>query len=70
MVGWDHGGVGEQLHALYPQGAVAPFDLQALLAAVQDALARPGAVAVTMPAGLHAMQEATLSLYDELVRRH
>ena len=68
MVGWDHGGVGEQLHAWFPQGAVAPFDAQALLAVAQLAAAQPGAPAVTMPDTLRQMQEATLSLYDELVR--
>ena len=68
VVGWDHGGVGEQLHAWFPQGAVAPFDAQALLAVAQLAAAQPGAPAVTMPDTLRQMQEATLSLYDELVR--
>ncbi|MDG6348163.1 glycosyltransferase [Luteimonas sp. 8-5] len=68
VLGWDHGGVGEQLHALWPAGAVAPFDAGALLARAQDLLARPAAPAVTMPHTLREMQEATLSLYDELVR--
>ena len=68
VLGWDHGGVGELLHAWFPQGAIAPFDADALLAAAHAATARSGAPAVTMPDTLRQMQEATLSLYDELVR--
>src|SRR5690606_30905747 len=68
VVGWDHGGVGEQLQALWPVGAVAPFDAGALLARARDLLARGATPAVTMPDTLRTMQEATLSLYDELVR--
>ena len=68
LLGWNHGGVGEQLEALWPAGAVAPFDAVALLARARAFLARPDAPAVTMPHTLRAMQEATLSLYDELVR--
>ena len=68
LLGWNHGGVGEQLEALWPAGAVAPFDAVALLARARALLARPDAPAVTMPHTLRAMQEATLSLYDELVR--
>ena len=70
VVGWDHGGVGEQLHAWHPAGAVPAFDPAALLQVAASTLARPGAPAVTMPDTLRTMQEATLSLYDELVRRH
>jgi glycosyltransferase involved in cell wall biosynthesis len=66
VLGWDHGGVGEQLRAWWPPGAVAPFDAQALVAGVRDCLAQGAAPAVTMPDTLRTMQEATLSLYDEL----
>lgn len=69
VLGWDHGGVGEQLRAWFPQGAVAPFDAAALATAALDLLARGAAPAVTMPDTLRAMQEATLSLYDEFDRR-
>ena len=68
VLGWDHGGVGEQLQAWWPQGAVAPFDASALAAAAHACLAQAAAPAVTMPDTLRTMQEATLSLYDELVR--
>jgi glycosyltransferase involved in cell wall biosynthesis len=66
VVGWDHGGVGELLHALQPEGAIAPFDDDALHAATRALLAHALAPAVTIPHTLHAMQEATLAVYDEL----
>ena len=69
VLGWDHGGVGEQLHAWHPRGAVPAFDGDALLRAASAALAQPAPAAVTMPDTLRAMQEATLSLYDELDER-
>ncbi len=67
VLGWNHGGVGEQLRTWWPQGAVAPFDAAALAAAARTCLAQATAPAVTMPDTLRTMQEATLSLYDELV---
>jgi glycosyltransferase involved in cell wall biosynthesis len=66
VLGWDHGGVGEQLRAWWPSGAVAPFNAQALVAGVRGCLAHAAMPAVTMPDTLRTMQEATLSLYDEL----
>lgn len=70
VVGWDHGGVGEQLADWWPGGAVAPFDGTALAENVAGQLARRAAPAVTMPHTLRAMQEATLSLYVELAGQH
>jgi glycosyltransferase involved in cell wall biosynthesis len=68
VLGWDHGGVGELLGEWWPQGAVVPFDAQALASAARACLAQAVAPEVRMPDTLHAMQEATLSLYDELVQ--
>ena len=65
VVGWAHGGVGELLRAWQPQGIVPPFDPGALHATVRAMIAAPPAP-VTMPDSLQAMQDATLSLYDEL----
>ena len=68
VLGWAHGGVGELLRELQPQGAVAPFDGNALAAAARALLAQPAAPAVTMSAyTLQAMQAATLACYRELV---
>jgi glycosyltransferase involved in cell wall biosynthesis len=68
VVGWDHGGVGELLHALQPEGAIVPFDHEALHATTRALLAHPPPPPVTIPHTLHAMQEATLAVYAELCR--
>lgn len=68
VLGWAHGGVGELLRELQPQGAVAPFDAAALAATARALLARPPAPPATIPYTLQAMQQATLAVYDELVR--
>lgn len=68
VLGWAHGGVGELLRELQPQGAVAPFDADALAASARALLAQSEAPAVTMSAyTLQAMQAATLSCYQELL---
>ncbi|MCY7354137.1 MAG: glycosyltransferase [Lysobacter sp.] len=72
VLGWAHGGVGELLHELQPQGAVTPFDIDALFAVAKSMLAQPllahsPVPPANMPYTLHAMQDATLAVYDELV---
>jgi len=72
VLGWDHGGAGELLGELQPSGAVTPFDIAALGEAAAGLLARLPAVAtrdvpLVLPYTLHAMQQATLSVYAELV---
>jgi glycosyltransferase involved in cell wall biosynthesis len=78
VLGWAHGGVGELLRELQPDGAVAPFDGDALHAGARamldDAAARHARLRATMPAllprySLQAMQQATLAIYDELARQ-
>jgi glycosyltransferase involved in cell wall biosynthesis len=66
VLGWAHGGVGELLAELQPSGAVAPFDADALAKAARALLATPPPLPATMPYTLSAMQDATLSLYQEL----
>ena len=66
VLGWAHGGVGELLAELQPEGMVAPFDMNELVQRVYMLLAHPPAPAATMPYTLHAMQRATLDLYMEL----
>lgn len=68
VLGWAHGGVGELLAELQPQGAVAPFDAPALDHAARALLARPPPAPATMPYTLQAMQRATLAVYDALSR--
>lgn len=69
VLGWSHGGVGELLAQLQPEGAVAPFDMDALHATARALVARPPQPPSTIPQTLQAMQEATLDVYAELVRR-
>ena len=67
VLGWNHGGVGELLAELQPQGAVEAFDATALAAAARALLGQPPTPLATMPYTLHAMQDATLALYRELI---
>ncbi|GAB3381014.1 glycosyltransferase [Lysobacter fragariae] len=66
VLGWAHGGVGELLVQLQPQGAVAPFDANALASRAHALLAQPPAPPATIPHTLRAMQENTLAVYAEL----
>lgn len=67
VLGWAHGGVGELLRELQPEGAVLPFDNDALLRTARDLLAQPPMPPATMPYTLQAMQGATLAQYQSLV---
>ena len=67
VLGWDHGGVGELLHQLFPQGAVPAFQISELTQRARRLMAQPPALPVTMPYTLHAMQEATLALYQDII---
>ena len=66
VLGWAHGGVGELLGQLQPQGAVAPFDAAALAVTATSLLRAPPRPPDTIPYTLQAMQQQTLDLYAEL----
>lgn len=66
VLGWDHGGAGELLRELQPAGAVPPFDPRALAGCARVLLEAPPAPPAAIPYTLSAMQDATLSVYDEL----
>jgi glycosyltransferase involved in cell wall biosynthesis len=68
VVGFDHGGVGEILHALYPGGAVPAGDEEALLRSVRRHLDHAPAPGSTHGFLLRRMTDSTLSLYRELLR--
>lgn len=68
VVGWAHGGVGELLAELQPEGAVAPFDAGLLAARARALLAAPPSPPATLPYTLQAMQEATLALYQTMMK--
>lgn len=67
VLGWAHGGVGELLRELQPQGAVQAFDGEALASTAGDLLTHLPPPAVTMPYTLQAMQDATLAVYEEVL---
>ncbi len=66
VLGWAHGGVGELLAQYQPQGAVTPFDHDALAQVARDLIAHPPPPPATMPHTLRAMQDATLAVYEQL----
>lgn len=66
VLGWAHGGVGELLAQLQPEGAVAAFDMDVLGQRARVLLAHPPMPAATMPYTLQAMQRATMDVYREL----
>lgn len=66
IVGYAHGGVGELLDELYPEGAVAPFDVAALAAHAAALWGRQIELIVPPKYTLDAMQQATLALYADL----
>lgn len=68
VLGWAHGGVGELLAELQPAGAVPAFDAQALSAQALGMLQQAPTPPAALPYTLHAMQSATLKVYDELRR--
>ncbi len=68
VIGWNHGGVGEVLAALLPEGRVAPGDRAALAERARAFLQHPPALPQRIPYTLSAMQQATLDVYDEFSR--
>jgi glycosyltransferase involved in cell wall biosynthesis len=66
VLGWAHGGVGELLAELYPAGAVALGEGDALLQRATELLAAPPPPPASIPYTLAAMQQATLALYAEV----
>lgn len=66
VLGWAHGGVGELLQELYPQGGVRLGDMSGLRSAALTLLAAPTAPPAAIPYTLAAMQDATLALYARL----
>jgi glycosyltransferase involved in cell wall biosynthesis len=67
VIGYNHGGVKEQLSALLPEGAIALNDQQALVALTQKWLLHPPQVAENTQFTLEAMLSKTYAVYGELV---
>ena len=67
VVGFDHGGVGEILSDLYPEGAVPAGDADALLATVKRMLSAAPPPPPRHDYLLGRMTQDTLALYEELL---
>jgi glycosyltransferase involved in cell wall biosynthesis len=68
VVGYDCGGVGELLNALYPAGRIPPKDSDALSARVADILCNPSYPSSINPFTQQNMFTSTLGIYEELLR--
>jgi len=68
VLGWDHGGVGEQLRLLQPEGAVPLGEHTVLVKRARDLLQHPPLpiASSAIPFTLQTMQQATLDVYAEL----
>jgi glycosyltransferase involved in cell wall biosynthesis len=70
FVGYDHGGVGEQLRPFFPAGCVKLGDQAGLLATTQRVLKeRPQPGIIGEPYTLECMCRSTLAVYGELVTK-
>ncbi|HSH96546.1 MAG TPA: glycosyltransferase family 4 protein [Roseimicrobium sp.] len=69
VIAYDHGGVGEQLRAHFPEGLVPPGDVERACACVRDLLARPSCPRPLRPEfTLQHMLEATMGVYRQLLQ--
>lgn len=66
--GYDHGGVGEILRAVYPEGLLPRLGLDVILPAIVDLLQQPAPVPADDFFPLQRMCDDTLALYAELAR--
>lgn len=67
VLGFEHGGVGEQLRQFFPTGAVALHDMDGLAQTANKLLAAPKASAPTGLFELAEMQRQTLEVYSNLL---
>ncbi len=68
VVGYNHGGVGEQLAAILPAGAVPPGNVDAIVQRINEWLMQPPQIPETQPFTLERMLESTLNVYLELAQ--
>ena len=69
VIGYDHGGVGEILAKVYPEGAVTPMNVDQLTTRAKTFYRNPPGVPKHACYRLDRMCEATLNVYYELCRR-
>jgi glycosyltransferase involved in cell wall biosynthesis len=70
VIGYDHGGVGEVLARLFPEGRVPLNDPERLIQKTVEFLGSPPVVPVSTDFTLQAMLDKTLALYQELSGRN
>ncbi len=63
VIAWDHGGVREILREMFPQGAVDPDNLPALIQRTRDFLDHPPDVESSDAFSLQSSMEQTMNLY-------
>jgi glycosyltransferase involved in cell wall biosynthesis len=66
VIAYNHGGAGEQLAAIFPQGCVPTADLEALETATSSFLQHAPQVKSQHDFSLDAMKQKTLAVYSEL----
>jgi len=66
VAGYAHGGVEEQLRALYPAGLLPALDPESALPVIRQLLDEPPPVPTDNPFTLRRMLDGTLEVYDEL----
>ena len=67
VIGWDHGGVGETLAALFPEGAVPAGDREALFRRSRRFLQRAPAIPEFTAFGLEASLAGQFAVYSDLL---
>jgi glycosyltransferase involved in cell wall biosynthesis len=67
VIAYDHGGVAEQLRALFPGGLIPVGDVDAALATTLRIIDQGGTPAPITPFSLTKMLDATLQVYQELI---
>jgi glycosyltransferase involved in cell wall biosynthesis len=67
VIGYDHGGVGEQLATLLPEGRVPPGDMDALAALAVEWIQEPPQIPQNQMFTLQRMLDETLAIYDEII---
>lgn len=66
VIAYDHGGAGEVLNNIFPQGLVSALDQAAATKRAQEFILNPPEVTKDNPFTLKRMLDSTLSLYNEL----
>nr|VFJ63415.1 MAG: Glycosyltransferase involved in cell wall bisynthesis [Candidatus Kentron sp. FW] len=67
VAGFSHGGVGEQLREVFPQGQVAVGDVSAIVEKIEGWYRKPPVVPAEHSFRLQSMLEQTVQLYEEVI---